>query len=83
MGSFSKNTQNGHPTKGVTLQTQAEISKKRTNFGVLVTAIAAARMCINRKSPARKTTERSSIEHSHAAKAELNTGGRITLSDAT
>gem|GEM_PF-6534632 len=38
MGSLSKNTRNAHPTKGVTLQIQAEISKKRTNFGVFATA---------------------------------------------
>jgi hypothetical protein len=55
MGSLSENTQNTHPTKGASLNIQAEISKKRTNFGMLVTAIAAARMCINRKSPARKS----------------------------
>jgi hypothetical protein len=82
MGSLSKNTQNTHPTKGASLNIQTEISKKRTNFGVFAAAIAAPEMCINRNAPARKRTEHSSIEHSHVAKAELNTGGRIKLSNA-
>lgn len=38
MGFLSKNTQNTHPTKGASLNIQAEISKKRTNFGVFATA---------------------------------------------
>ena len=39
-------------------------------------------MCINRQSPARKRTESSGIDHSHAARAESNAGGWITLAKA-
>jgi len=38
MVSFFENTQNVNPTKGMTLLIQAEISKKRTNFGMFATA---------------------------------------------
>jgi hypothetical protein len=38
MGFLSKNTRNAHPKECMTLQIQAEISKKRTNFVVFATA---------------------------------------------
>jgi len=36
--SFFENTQNVNPTKGITSLIQAEISKKRANFGMFATA---------------------------------------------
>jgi hypothetical protein len=38
MGCSSENTQNTHPTKGASLNIQAEISKKPTNFSVFAAA---------------------------------------------
>ena len=64
MVSLSKNTQNDHPTEGVSLQIQVEISKKRTNFGMFATANAAPEMCINRNPAARKSIAKLNSAHS-------------------
>ena len=64
MVSLSENTQNVKPTKGASLSIQAEISKKRTNFGVFATANAALAMCMNGNSAARKSIAKLNSAHS-------------------
>jgi hypothetical protein len=64
MVSLSENTRNDHPTRGMTLLIQAEISKKQTNFGVFATADAVRQMCMKRNSAARKSIAKPSYVHS-------------------